>query len=207
MSFVPFINDVVVDDVVSMPVTFVDVSDDDDVYDEDVDVDDVVSMPVTFVDVSDDDVYDDDALNEDGQRLCEGRCPHKVEYSVPVTFVDVSDNDDYDDVYDEDVDDSDYDDYDELNEESFVVEDGQSLCLCEGRCPHKVEYSVPVPIAVDVDDDVFVNPDRLWSSLQSSPLYSLTVLNNLTDSREAEMIPRQVVYSITGHVMNTSPIR
>ena len=58
-----------------------------------------------------------------------------------------------------------------------------------------------------VDDDVFVNPDRLWSSLQTSPLYSLTVLNNTTDSREGEMIPRQVVYSITGHVMNTSPIR
>ena len=58
-----------------------------------------------------------------------------------------------------------------------------------------------------VDDDVFVNPDRLWSSLQTSPLYSLTVLSNTTDSREAEMIPRQVVYSITGHVMNTSPIR
>ena len=58
-----------------------------------------------------------------------------------------------------------------------------------------------------VDDDVFVNPDRLWSSLQTSPLYSLTVLSNTTDSREGEEIPRQVVYSITGHVMNTSPIR
>ena len=58
-----------------------------------------------------------------------------------------------------------------------------------------------------VDDDVFVNPDRLWSSLKTSPFYSLTVLSTSPSNREKEHIPRQVVYSFTGHVMNTSPIR
>ena len=54
---------------------------------------------------------------------------------VFVTVVDVSDDDNYDDVYDEDVDD--FDDVGDVDEEDFVVEDGQALCLCEGRCPHK----------------------------------------------------------------------
>ena len=61
-----------------------------------------------------------------------------VDYSVPVA------NDDWDvddDVFVTVVDVSDDDNYDEdvgdVDEEDFVVEDGQALCLCEGRCPHK----------------------------------------------------------------------
>ena len=58
-----------------------------------------------------------------------------------------------------------------------------------------------------VDDDVFVNPDRLWSSLKTSPFYSLTVLSETPGNREREQIPRQVTYSFIGHVMNTWPFR
>ena len=58
-----------------------------------------------------------------------------------------------------------------------------------------------------VDDDVFVNPDRLWSSLKTSPIHSLTVLSGTPGNREREQIPRQVIYSFTGHVMNSWPIR
>ena len=54
-----------------------------------------------------------------------------------------------------------------------------------------------------VDDDVFVNPERLWSSLESSHLYSVMV--NLPG--EAGNKPTNIDYALIGHVMNTVPIR
>ena len=54
-----------------------------------------------------------------------------------------------------------------------------------------------------VDDDVFVNPERLWSSLESSHLYSVMV--NLPG--EAGNKPTNIDYALIGHVMNTVHIR
>ena len=60
-----------------------------------------------------------------------------------------------------------------------------------------------------VDDDVFVNPERLWSSLESSHLYSVMV--NMPENRVTgtgdKYKPTNIDYALIGHVMNTVPIR
>ena len=54
---------------------------------------------------------------------------------------------------------------------------------------------------MQVDDDVFVNPDQLWRTLESSHLYSVMVNMPATTS------PVNIDYALIGHVMNTVPIR
>ena len=54
---------------------------------------------------------------------------------------------------------------------------------------------------LQVDDDVFVNPDQLWRTLESSHLYSVMVNMPATSS------PVNIDYALIGHVMNTVPIR
>jgi len=57
-----------------------------------------------------------------------------------------------------------------------------------------------------VDDDVFVNPDRMWSTLESSHLYSVMV--NIPDNKnKSKMVAENIDYALIGHVMNTVPIR
>ena len=74
-----------------------------------------------------------------------------------------------------------------------------------------------------VDDDVFVNPEKLWSTLESSHLFSVMV--NIPDknnkmvssnidyaliglSYQALILRRQLkLYCLPGHVMNSIPIR
>ena len=57
-----------------------------------------------------------------------------------------------------------------------------------------------------VDDDVFVNPDRMWSTLESSVLYSVMV--NIPDAKnKSKMVAENIDYALIGHVMNTIPIR
>ena len=51
-----------------------------------------------------------------------------------------------------------------------------------------------------VDDDVFVNPEKMWSSLDSSLLHSVMV--NIPGKN-----PASIDYALIGHVMNTVPIR
>ena len=64
-----------------------------------------------------------------------------VNVEAPVTVVNVDDGDNYDDLYDEELAFANDDDFD-VDEEDFVVNDGQSLCLCEGHCPHKEIFSI-----------------------------------------------------------------
>jgi len=56
-----------------------------------------------------------------------------------------------------------------------------------------------------VDDDVFVNMERLWATLGSSHLFSTMV--NLPGERSAAPVPTNIDYALIGHVMNTVPIR
>merc|ERR1711923_250262 len=57
-----------------------------------------------------------------------------------------------------------------------------------------------------VDDDVFVNPDRMWSTLESSHLRSVMV--NIPDAKnKSKMVAENIDYALIGHVMNTIPIR
>ena len=51
-----------------------------------------------------------------------------------------------------------------------------------------------------MDDDVFVNPEKMWSSLDSSLLHSVMV--NIPGKN-----PASIDYALIGHVMNTVPIR
>ena len=55
-----------------------------------------------------------------------------------------------------------------------------------------------------VDDDVYVNPERMWSTLESSHLYSAMV--NVPDT-DNKMVAQNIDYALIGHVMNTVPIR
>ena len=55
-----------------------------------------------------------------------------------------------------------------------------------------------------VDDDVYVNPERLWNTLESSHLYSIMVNSPDQDNRP---VATSIDYALIGHVMKTSPIR
>lgn len=53
-----------------------------------------------------------------------------------------------------------------------------------------------------VDDDVFVNTEKLWSTLESSHLYS-----SLLSKSDKSGSPVNIDYALIGHVMNSVPIR
>ena len=55
-----------------------------------------------------------------------------------------------------------------------------------------------------VDDDVFVNTEKLWATLESSHLYSSMVT---LPEKEGGTVPYNIDYALIGHVMNTVPIR
>ena len=55
-----------------------------------------------------------------------------------------------------------------------------------------------------VDDDVFVNPDRLWTTLEDTHLYSIMVNTADNDNKK---VATSIDYALIGHVMKSSPIR
>jgi len=55
-----------------------------------------------------------------------------------------------------------------------------------------------------VDDDVFVNTERMWSTLESSHLYSSMVA---VPNPNGLVSQSNIDYALIGHVMNTVPIR
>jgi len=55
-----------------------------------------------------------------------------------------------------------------------------------------------------VDDDVFVNTDQVWSTLESSHLYSTSMA---VEGKDGALVNTNLDYAIIGHVMHTVPIR
>ena len=55
-----------------------------------------------------------------------------------------------------------------------------------------------------VDDDVFVNTEKMWATLESSHLYSSMVS---VPNKNGVGSPANIDYALIGHVMNTVPIR
>ena len=55
-----------------------------------------------------------------------------------------------------------------------------------------------------MDDDVFVNTDQVWSTLESSHLYSTSMA---VEGKDGALVNTNLDYAIIGHVMHTVPIR
>ena len=55
-----------------------------------------------------------------------------------------------------------------------------------------------------VDDDVFVNTEKMWATLDSSHLFSSMVS---VPDKNGIATPSNIDYALIGHVMNTVPIR
>ena len=55
-----------------------------------------------------------------------------------------------------------------------------------------------------VDDDVFVNTEQVWKTLESSHLYSSSMT---IERKDGALVNTNLDYAIIGHVMHTVPIR
>jgi beta-1,3-galactosyltransferase 1 len=55
-----------------------------------------------------------------------------------------------------------------------------------------------------VDDDVFVNTEKLWETLESSHLYSTSMT---VEDADGKPFTSNLDYAVIGHVMHTVPIR
>lgn len=58
-----------------------------------------------------------------------------------------------------------------------------------------------------VDDDVFVNTEMVWSTLESSHLYSALLTTKDGVQPDGAATSGNVDYAVIGHVMHTVPIR